>query len=58
MTAAELVEQVGDSLALVLDGGPLRGGVASTVVAVSAEGAVVILRSGALDPSEVTSALA
>ena len=31
-TAAEIVEQLGDAVALVLDGGPAHGGPASTVV--------------------------
>ena len=45
----ELIASVGHSLALVLDDGPVRGGVASTVVAVSREGALDVLREGALD---------
>jgi L-threonylcarbamoyladenylate synthase len=47
-TAAQLLEAVGSSLALVLDDGPVRGGVPSTVVAVDAAGAWTILRQGAL----------
>lgn len=47
-TVAQLLEAVGPSLALVLDDGPVRGGVPSTVVAVDAAGAWTILRQGAL----------
>jgi L-threonylcarbamoyladenylate synthase len=47
-SASELIESVGSALALVLDDGPVRGGVASTVVAVSAGGAWHMLREGAL----------
>ena len=48
-TAAELLSSVGPSLALVIDDGPVRGGVPSTVVAVAPDGALTILRAGALD---------
>jgi tRNA A37 threonylcarbamoyladenosine synthetase subunit TsaC/SUA5/YrdC len=47
-TAAQLLQAVGPSLALVLDDGPIRGGVPSTVVAVDAAGAWTILRQGAI----------
>lgn len=56
-TVAELSAAFGAALALVLDGGPVRGGVASTVAAVAGDGAVTILRAGALDPAEVLAAL-
>lgn len=49
----ELVASVGGSLALVLDDGPVRGGVASTVVAVAADGAWEVLREGALSVAAV-----
>ena len=52
-TAAELVESVGHSLALVLDDGPVRGGVASTVVSVDAGGRWQVLREGALDQERI-----
>lgn len=52
----ELVASVGHSLALVLDDGPVRGGVASTVVAVSREGALDVLREGALDAPAIYAA--
>lgn len=56
-TALELVASVGPSLALVLDDGPVRGGVASTVVAVDAAGAWRILREGALERDVITAAV-
>ena len=49
-TVAQLMASVGHALALVLDDGPVRGGVASTVVTVDADDAWCILRAGALDP--------
>jgi L-threonylcarbamoyladenylate synthase len=52
-TAEELIASVGQSLALVLDDGPVRGGVASTVVAVGLDGGWRILRDGALAPAAV-----
>jgi L-threonylcarbamoyladenylate synthase len=48
-TAAELLASVGPALAVVIDDGPVRGGVPSTVVAVAADGGLTILRAGALD---------
>lgn len=57
-TAADVVAAVGGALALVLDGGPVRGGIASTVIAVGAAGEVTVLRVGALDPDEVLATLA
>jgi L-threonylcarbamoyladenylate synthase len=56
-TADELLESVGPALSLVLDDGPVRGGVASTVVAVSAHGLVQVRRLGAI-PEEVLVAVA
>ena len=56
-TAAELVESVGHSLALVLDDGPVRGGVASTVVMVEAEGEWRLLREGALGQARIRAAI-
>ena len=53
----ELVASVGSSLALVLDDGPVRGGVASTVVAVDADGTWRVLREGALDPAAIEESL-
>jgi L-threonylcarbamoyladenylate synthase len=56
-TAAELVEAMGGSLALVLDDGPVRGGVASSVVALSTDGVRHMLREGALSSSDIEDAL-
>jgi L-threonylcarbamoyladenylate synthase len=52
-TATELIAAVGESLALVLDDGPVRGGVASTVVVVSRQGSWQVLREGALDVADI-----
>lgn len=52
-TAAQLMAAVGHSLALVLDDGPVRGGVASSVVAVAADGSWKVLREGALDAAAI-----
>lgn len=57
-TAAEVGATFGPTLALVLDGGPVRGGIPSTVAEVAADGTVTILRAGALEPAEVLGALA
>jgi len=57
-TAQELVESLGASLSLVLDDGPVRGGVASSVVAVDLAGRVSLLREGALSEIELMAALA
>lgn len=56
-TAAQLLASVGPSLALVLDDGPVRGGVVSTVVAVDAAGAWSILREGTLEPHVIAAAV-
>ena len=57
ITAAQLLASLGPSLALVLDDGPVRGGVASTVVAVDAAGAWSILREGTLEPEVIAAAV-
>lgn len=49
----ELIASVGHSLALVLDDGPVRGGVASTVVTVDRDGGWRVLRDGALDRAAI-----
>ena len=54
--AREIAERLGDALALVLDGGPIRGGPASTVVDCSVERPVV-RRAGAIPPAEIAAAL-
>ncbi len=56
-TAAELVASVGAALSVVLDDGPVRGGVPSTVVAVAADGGLTILRAGALDEAALRAAV-
>jgi L-threonylcarbamoyladenylate synthase len=53
----ELIASVGHALALVLDDGPVRGGVASTVVAVGRNGAVQVLREGALSSADIDALL-
>jgi L-threonylcarbamoyladenylate synthase len=55
-TASELIEAVGHSLAMVLDDGPVRGGVASTVVAVAVDGSWQVLREGALTSEAIAAA--
>ena len=45
--AAEVAEQLGDAIALVIDGGPIRGGPASTVVDCTTD-RPSILRQGAI----------
>jgi L-threonylcarbamoyladenylate synthase len=56
-TAAELVASLGSSLAVVLDDGVVRGGVASSVVAVDAHGRSVLLREAALTHAAIEAAL-
>jgi L-threonylcarbamoyladenylate synthase len=56
-SAEELLGQLGASLAAVLDDGPVRGGVASSVVAVETSGAVRILREGAIAAHVIEAAL-
>jgi L-threonylcarbamoyladenylate synthase len=51
-TAAEIVEQLGDAIALVLDGGPASGGPASTVVDCTVD-PPRILRAGAIGSEEL-----
>ncbi len=55
--AREIVERLGDSLAMVLDGGPVRGGPASTVVDCTLDWPS-ILREGAIPSAEIAAALA
>jgi tRNA threonylcarbamoyl adenosine modification protein (Sua5/YciO/YrdC/YwlC family) len=56
LTAAELVAAVGDRASLVLDDGPVRGGRASSVVAVPVTGPVTVLREGAIDRATLEAA--
>ncbi|HEY6570221.1 MAG TPA: L-threonylcarbamoyladenylate synthase [Candidatus Limnocylindrales bacterium] len=54
--AAEVAATLGDAVALVIDGGPIRGGPASTVVDCTSDRPAV-LRSGAIDPALIARAL-
>ena len=54
--AQEILERLGESLALVLDGGPIRGGPASTVVDCTLEWPS-ILREGAIPAASIAAAL-
>lgn len=54
--APAIVDAFGDAIDLVLDGGPARGGPASTVVDCSGERPVVV-REGAIGRSELAAAL-
>jgi tRNA A37 threonylcarbamoyladenosine synthetase subunit TsaC/SUA5/YrdC len=49
---------IGSSLGLVIDDGPVRGGVPSSVVAIDASGAWQLLREGAVQRSELETWLA
>jgi L-threonylcarbamoyladenylate synthase len=51
--AAGILEQLGDAVELVLDGGPAHGGPASTVVDCTTDGIVRILRAGAVPADRV-----
>jgi len=55
-TAAEVLEQLGGRIALILDGGRTRGGVPSTVVDCSGDG-VRIVREGAIPEREIDRAI-
>jgi L-threonylcarbamoyladenylate synthase len=56
-TTAELVaSSLGEDVALIVDDGPVRGGVPSTVVACLDDGEPQILRAGALSADEVRAA--
>jgi len=52
LTADEARRPLGDRVAMILDGGPVRGGVPSSVVRVSG-GRLEVLREGALSASEL-----
>ncbi len=58
LTAQELLASVGEGAALVLDDGPVRGGRASSVVAVTVEGRIEVLREGAIDRATLEGSLA
>ena len=55
--AAGILEQLGDSIDLILDGGPARGGPASTVVDCSGEQPRVV-REGAIPTQRIGELLA
>ena len=55
-TAAEIVEELGDAIALVIDGGSAHGGPPSTVVDCSVE-RPVLLRGGAIGGEQVAAVL-
>ena len=45
-TAAHVVEELGDRVGIVLDGGPCAVGVESTVISIDSDGALTLLRPG------------
>ncbi|MYZ48814.1 threonylcarbamoyl-AMP synthase [Rhizobiales bacterium L72] len=55
-TAAEVVEQLGDAVALVIDGGPSQVGLESTIVGL-ADGPPRLLRPGGLPAEEIEAVL-
>lgn len=57
LDAISLIAAVGPSLCVVIDDGRVRGGVASTVVGVGADGALTFFRIGALPEAMVREAL-
>jgi L-threonylcarbamoyladenylate synthase len=52
-TAAQVVASLAGEVALVVDDGPVTGGVPSTVVACSANGELHVLRAGAITEADV-----
>jgi tRNA A37 threonylcarbamoyladenosine synthetase subunit TsaC/SUA5/YrdC len=58
-TAQMIIESLSDVVGLVVDDGPVRGGVSSTVVDCSGSAAQspVVLREGAIATSEILAAL-
>ena len=54
--AAEIADRLGDAIALILDGGPVRGGPASTVVDCSGP-LPVVRRAGAIPADEIAAVL-
>ncbi len=55
-TAGELLASVGGALELVIDDGPVRGGVPSTVVALGPDGRLTVLRAGSIDRTTLEAA--
>jgi L-threonylcarbamoyladenylate synthase len=56
LTAEDVFSQLGGRIDLILDGGPVSGGVPSTIVDCSLEPAIII-RHGAISDEEITEAL-
>ena len=57
LTADALREQLGGSIAVIVDGGPVPGaGMPSTVIAVDSMGDLTVLRAGAIEESAVRQA--
>ena len=54
--ATRVVETLADEVTLVIDDGPVRGGVPSTVVACLDDGSLQILREGAISEADVRAA--
>ena len=55
-TAGHVVEELGERVGIVLDGGPCSVGVESTVVAISPGGALTLLRPGGVSAEAIESA--
>jgi L-threonylcarbamoyladenylate synthase len=53
LSAVDALKDVGLEADLVIDGGVSPGGVASTVVKVDANGALIVLREGAIPSAEI-----
>ncbi len=51
--ASEVADELGDAVSLVLDGGPCRSGIESTIVAILPGAPITLLRSGATPRAEI-----
>jgi L-threonylcarbamoyladenylate synthase len=56
-TALHVQRALGDRVSLILDGGPCQVGIESTVVSISAEGAVTLLRPGVITSTQLAAVL-
>jgi L-threonylcarbamoyladenylate synthase len=56
-TAAAVLDQLGVAVDLILDAGPTKGGVASTVIRLDREGTLHVLRAGAIPREALERAL-
>ena len=56
LTAGEVLQQIGDRIDFIIDGGRVSGGIESTVVDVTGENPVV-LREGAISINEIESSI-